>query len=121
MIFKAPPQLGHRSTSMSKTRLSSRASSCAVFLPGHGRDRSGARWCALAERERFYCATARWALAATAEASLEAKPVSITFSKRNPRILSESSLLVILFENTLKQFHLTVGRCLYLDFFLPHS
>ena len=26
-----------------------------------GRDRSGARWHALPERERFYCATSRWA------------------------------------------------------------
>jgi len=33
MIFKAPPQLGQCSTSMSKTRLSSRAQ--LIFSPSH--------------------------------------------------------------------------------------
>ena len=62
-IFKAPPQLGQCFTSISKTRLSSRAQLMRGVPVGQGRDRLVARWHALAERERFYCATWRWARA----------------------------------------------------------
>jgi hypothetical protein len=48
MIFKAPPQFGQCSMSMSKTRLSSRAQIM--------------RRRALPERERFCCAPSHWAL-----------------------------------------------------------
>jgi hypothetical protein len=50
MIFKAPPQLGQCSMSMSKTRLSSRASSCAPARPALERPRLRSRGRALVER-----------------------------------------------------------------------
>jgi hypothetical protein len=50
MIFKAPPQFGQCSMSMSKTRFSSRASSCAPARPALERPRLRSRGRALVER-----------------------------------------------------------------------
>jgi len=64
MIFKAPPQFGQCSMSMSKTRLSSRGPAHARrFSVGSGVIGRGLGGTLCRSGNDFYCATSRWVLA----------------------------------------------------------